>query len=214
MKLPANAVFEGIFGGLGIAQQSSKGIVAVGFNGTASMFYLPPSSDIKRKITWPLWIAGGVSFRPVARLLLSADVQWTQWSKLDRITTEYLDAAWADLMIEVNGANVRVLAWKDATQLRFGAEYILNPSTVLRAGYYNDPAPSPDTTLSVLLPSHTFNAFSIGVGKTFSDLQLDFGLEYLMGNKRTGRADPALDPWLGVYRMHIIVPSISVSYKF
>ncbi|MBE3109193.1 MAG: outer membrane protein transport protein [Acidobacteria bacterium] len=189
----------------------------ISFKGTADMsrlpvYGLPGSSDLERKITWPLWIAGGVSFRPVPRLLLSADVHWTQWSKLDRITTDYLDTVWAALM-ETGGKNVRVLNWKDAVQLRFGAEYTLNSSTVLRAGYYNDPAPAPDTTLNVLLPSHTFNAFSIGVGKTITDLQLDFGLEYLAGNKRTPEY-AFFDGMPGTYGMRIVVPTISVSYKF
>jgi long-chain fatty acid transport protein len=189
----------------------------VSFNGTANMptlpvYHLPGSSNLKRKITWPLWIAGGVSFRPVARLLLSADVHWTQWSKLDRITTEYLESAW-ETLIEAGGMDVRVLDWKDATQLRFGAEFTLNASTVLRAGYYNDPAPGPLTTLNVLLPSHSFNSFALGVGKTISDLQLDFCLEYLAGNKRT--ADFTSDDDMpGTYGMKIVVPTLSVSYKF
>jgi long-chain fatty acid transport protein len=189
----------------------------VSFKGTADMsrlpvYGLPGSSDLKRKITWPLWIAGGMSFRPVARLLLSADVHWTQWSKLDRITTDYLDTVWAALM-ETGGKDVRVLDWNDKTQIRFGAEYTLNSSTVLRAGYYNDPAPAPDTTLNVLLPSHTFNAVSIGVGKMIGDLQLDFGLEYLAGNKRTPEY-AFFDGMPGTYGMRIVVPTISVSYKF
>ena len=192
----------------------------VSFSGTANMptlpvYELPGSSDLERKITWPLWIAGGVSFRPVPRLLLSADIHWTQWSKLDRITTDYLESAW-ETLIEMSGMDVRVLDWKDATQLRFGAEYTLNASTALRAGYYNDPAPGPLATLNVLRPSHTFNAVSIGIGKTISDLQLDFGLEYLMGNTRTAVPSLPVLPGAmpGTYGMKIVVPTVSVSYKF
>jgi long-chain fatty acid transport protein len=192
----------------------------VSFNGTANMptlpvYELPGSSDLKRKITWPLWIAGGVSIRPVPRLLLSADVHWTQWSKLDRITTEYLESAW-ETLIEMGGMDVRDLDWEDTTQLRFGAEYTLNASTVLRAGYYHDPAPGPLATLNVLLPSHTFNAVSIGIGKTISDLQLDFGLEYLMGNTRTAVPSLPVLPGVmpGTYGMKIVVPTVSVNYRF
>jgi len=192
----------------------------VSFSGTANMptlpvYELPGSSDLERKITWPLWIAGGVSFRPVPRLLLSADIHWTQWSKLDRITTDYLESAW-ETLIEMSGMDVRVLDWKDATQLRFGAEYTLNASTALRAGYYNDPAPGPLSTLNVLRPSHTFNAVSIGIGKTISDLQLDFGLEYLMGTTRTAVPSLPVLPGAmpGTYGMKIVVPTVSVSYKF
>jgi long-chain fatty acid transport protein len=190
----------------------------VSFSGTANMptlsvHELPGSSDLKRKITWPLWIAGGVSFRPVPRLLLSADVHWTQWSKLDSITTDYLESAWGTLA-EMSGMDVRVLDWKDATQLRFGAEYTLNASTVLRAGYYNDPAPGPLATLNVLLPSHTFNSFAIGVGQTISDLQIDLGLEYLKGNTRTLIPSLPMEGMPGTYGMKIVVPTLSVSSKF
>ena len=61
------------------------------FNGSAllsyvSLYDIPDTSDLVRDMPWPLWIAGGVSFRPFERLLLSADVHWTQWSKLDQLT--------------------------------------------------------------------------------------------------------------------------------
>ncbi len=179
-----------------------------------SMYDLPGSSELRRKITWPLWIAGGLSFRPFERLLLSADVHWTQWSKLDRITTDYLDGVWATLMA-AGHKDVQVLDWKDATQIRFGAEYMLNTTTTLRAGYYNDPAPGPDPTINVLLPTYTYNALSVGLGKTLGDLQLDFGLEYLAGNKRRPYQDVVLDSGMpGTYTMRIVVPSVSIQYKF
>jgi long-chain fatty acid transport protein len=189
----------------------------VSFQGSARMSYLslyelPDTSDLERKITWPLWIAGGVSFRPIERLVLTADAHWTQWSKLDRITTDYLDTIWATLM-GMSGNDVRRLDWKDATQVRFGAEYALNATTALRAGYYNDPAPGPLDTLNVLLPTHTFNAFSVGLGKTIGDLQLDFGLEYLAGDTRTVGFEYE-DAMPGEHGMRIVVPSVSVQYRF
>ena len=174
-----------------------------------SMYELPDTSGLERKITLPLWIAGGIAFRPVPRLLLSADVQWTQWSKLDRITTDYLDAAW-DAIMTGSGNDVRVLDWADKAQVRLGAEYMLNDSTALRAGYYNDPAPGPLSTLNVLLPTFTYNVLCVGVGRTIGALQLDFGLEYLAGADRTLQTE-VHDI---AYGMHIVVPSVSVSYKF
>ena len=192
----------------------------VALNGSSLMTLAPlqglqGSSDLKRRITWPLWVAGGVSFRPAPRLLLSADVHWTQWSKLARLTTEYLDAVWAPLM-EDNNKDVRVLNWKDKAQFRFGAEYALNATTALRAGYYFDPAPGPASTLNVFLPSHTYNALTLGFGKTVGDLRLDFGLEYLTGNKRTADFEDVPPPGAmsGTYGMKIIVPAVSVSYTF
>ncbi len=195
----------------------------IAFDGSArmsnlSLYDLPGSSDLERKITWPLWVAGGVAFRPVPRLLLSADVHWTQWSKLGQIRTTFLDPDWVPLAADV-GKDVRVLDWKDTTQIRFGAEYMLNGTTALRAGYYNDPAPGPDSTIDVLLPTFTNNAFSIGVGKTVGDLQLDFGLAYLAGNERNVFMVRAAVLGLpagmdGIYGTHAFVPTASASYKF
>ena len=189
----------------------------VTLHGTASMPDLsyighPGSSELERKITWPLWIAGGLSFRPFPRLLLSADAHWTQWSKLDRLTTDYEDPYWVTLMGEAGGLDSEYLGWEDTLQLRFGAEYSLNPSTVLRAGYYNDPAPGPLELFNVLFTTHTFNVFTIGVGKMIGGLQLDFGLEYLAGNKRT--SEGIFEGPSATYDMNIVVPTVSVSYKF
>ncbi len=196
---------------IGLTVRTPKTIT---FEGAASMsnmttFGLPGSSDLRRKITWPLGIAGGVSFRPVERLLLSADVHWTQWSKLDQITTTFLDSVWAELAL-VDGRDVRVLDWKDATQIRFGAEYLLNPSTALRAGYYHDPAPGRDSTFDILLPNFTNNVFSVGIGKTLGGLQLDFGLEYVAGERQLEL--PFFSTF--VFTSHAVVPSVSASYKF
>jgi long-chain fatty acid transport protein len=202
--------------GIGLAVRTSS---TISYNGTARLSYLslyglPDSSALERKITWPLWIAGGVSFRPIGRLLLSADVQWTQWSKLGHITTSYLDPIW-QLNIPWSmdgrtGFGLPDLFWENSTQLRFGVEYTVSATTALRAGYYNDPAPGPYSTMNILLPTHTFNAFSIGIGKTIGGLQLDFGLEYLAGKTRSNDSG-----FVGnSYGMNIVVPSVSVQYKF
>jgi long-chain fatty acid transport protein len=79
-----------------------------------------------------------------------------------------------------------------------------------RAGYYNDPAPSPDTTMNVLIPGFTYNSFAAGVGYAMGGLHLDVGVEYLIGSKRT-ITNPLAD-MPGIYTMNILVPIIGVSY--
>ncbi len=187
------------------------------FNGTASLsnlslYGLPDSSGLERKLAWPLWIAGGVSYRPIERLLLSTDVQWTQWSRLIALRTTLKEPVWAALADDLGPGTVTTgLNWKDTAQIRFGAEYRLDPSTAVRAGYCHDPAPGPDATLEILLPTFTGNAFTVGLGKTFGGLQLDFGLEYLAGVKR--QLDlPIFTSY--AYTMRAVVPSVSASYKF
>jgi long-chain fatty acid transport protein len=203
----------------------------VGFKGEATISgmtdlgaaMVPPTplndtSDLEREVTWPMWLAGGVAFRPIEDLTLTADLQWTQWSKIDVMDTVYVDPFWAAMM-EQSGDDARPMHWEDALQIRIGAEYKIN-SLAFRAGYYYDPSPAPDRTMNVLLPNFDFNVITAGFGTHLNGLQLDFGIEYLMGKERNVPVERvATDPdWEtaqpGVYNMNIIVPTISVSYKF
>jgi long-chain fatty acid transport protein len=102
--------------------------------------------------------------------------------------------------------------WKDTLQIRFGAEYRMN-TFALRAGYYIDPSPSPDSTMNVLVPSYDFNVITAGFGYALNGLQLDFSLEYLMGKERSVGTDNEFN-MPGKYNQKIIVPNISISYKF
>ncbi len=180
---------------------------------------LKEKSDSERDVTWPWWIAGGVAFRPIEGLILTGDLQWTQWSSINEIETKYIDPFWS-LFMTASGRNVQPMKWEDTLQLRFGAEYMFRENLALRGGYYYDPTPAPNKTLNVLLPSYTFNAFTLGMGYNLNGLAIDFGFEVLLGKQReVDYAKVLYDPAFesaqpGIYKMKIYVPNISISYKF
>ena len=186
--------------------------------GTALGTTLNDTSDTEREVTWPMWIAAGVAFEPIDGLTLTGDVQWTQWSKLDVMDTVFVDPFWASMM-EDSGDDARPLYWDDAFQIRIGAEYRIK-QFALRAGYYNDQAPAPDRTMNVLLPIFDFNVLTAGFGYSLNGLQLDFGIEYLMGKEKNIDVlrvvtDPEWETAMpGRYNMTLLVPTISVSYRF
>ncbi len=187
----------------------------VGFSGQAEIMNLQyigfsSTSDMTRDVTWPSWITGGIAFMPTDQLTITADVQYTSWSVIDQIKTTYKDTIW-NLLMAGSGKDIMVMTWKNAAQLRFGAEYKVSASLAVRAGYYFDPSPAPDQTLNILLPSYDFNGLTFGIGYQSGGLGLDFGLEYLMGKERHVPAGAEMP---GVYNMKIVVPNISVSYRF
>jgi long-chain fatty acid transport protein len=177
------------------------------------------AKTVSPHLTFPLWVAGGVAFRPLSGLTLTGDLQWTQWSALDQVELKFIDPFW-NLFMAASGENIMHLEWKDALQVRFGAEYVLREDLALRAGYYYDPTPAPDQTMNFLLPSHTFNAFTLWLGYSLNGLVIDLGFEFLSGKKReVDYAKWVLDPAYahsqpGVYDLNVVVPNISVSYKF
>jgi len=195
----------------------------VKFSGEATIsnlgfFGLNTTSKLERKVTWPMWLAGGIAFRPLENLILTADVQWTQWSKIEVMKTDYKDTFWA-LFMAAEGDDERPMYWENATQIRFGAEYKIN-NIAIRGGYYYDPSPAPDRTMNVLLPNYDFNVVACGLGYSLNGLQIDIALEYLMGKERNVPLQKVvLDPeWEaampGTHNTDIIVPNISISYKF
>jgi long-chain fatty acid transport protein len=205
IRTPSRIKFSG--------EASISNVDLLGFKETSD------AETVSPHLTFPLWIAGGVAFRPLPRLTLTGDLQWTQWSTLDQIELKFIDPYWSLFMV-ASGGDTMHLEWNDALQIRFGAEYRLSDSLALRGGYYYDPTPTPDETMNFLLPSYTFNVFTVGVGYYVNGLVIDFGFEFLSGKQREVEfAKWLLDPDFanaqpGVYDMSIIVPNISVSYKF
>jgi long-chain fatty acid transport protein len=167
---------------------------------------LPISSDTSLDVPNPTWLAGGIAVKPVDRLTVTFDLQWTNWAKLGTIELVFTDPEWAAVLTDEAAL---VLNWKDSLQIRGGVEYDLG-KFALRAGYYYDPAPAPDETMNVLIPSFTYNSFNAGFGYAKDRWKIDFGLEYLVGKDRT--ITEGVMP--GLYEMSIWVPKLSVGYTF
>ncbi|MCK5146456.1 outer membrane protein transport protein [bacterium] len=190
----------------------------VGFSGTANAPLMqqmgaPADSDFDRDITWPIWVGGGIAFMPNDKLTFTADVQWTQWSKIDHIMTKYADATWAFAMGQMGGDKMP-FHWEDALQIRFGAQYKLNETIALRAGYYNDPTPGVDETANILLPQLSYNVITVGMGfNAGGPFSFDFSLEYLMGKDLEIPVGTYAHAMPGIHGMTMIVPNIAVHYN-
>jgi len=183
-------------------------------SGMAAM-KMPSTSVATREVTWPMWIGGGVSLKPMDKLTITFDVQYTNWKSLETIPMVYDEAIWKVNMGtgSIEDASKFELFWDDATQIRAGIEYLLTNALAIRAGYYSDPAPSPTTTLNILLPSISYSVITAGIGYNNDKINFDIGVEYLMGTDR--KADMNLGKAMpGTHGMSMIVPTIAFTYKF
>ncbi|MEA2104095.1 MAG: outer membrane protein transport protein, partial [Candidatus Cloacimonadota bacterium] len=109
--------------------------------------------------------------------------------------------------------SVMKLNWEDCTQIRLGAEFKPCDKYAYRLGYYYDPAPAPDETLNILFPSMTNNVFTGGFGYKTEKLNVDFGIEYLMGEERDVTTATA-DNMPGKHQMDILAFSLGFGYNF
>lgn len=176
-------------------------------------------SDFDRDVSWPLWFGAGLAFRPAENLTVAIDAQYSQWSESStQFVTDYKDPNWKAAM-EAKGENILELNWEDATQIRMGAEYLITPNLPLRLGYYRDPAPAPDETLTCLFPSSSNEVLTGGIGYKMGNLNFDFAMEYLFGTDRKipDDFDLSLGEFVyaqpGTHHMDIFAFSIGVGYK-
>jgi long-chain fatty acid transport protein len=167
---------------------------------------LPDSSDTSLEVPSPTWLAGGVAVKLLENLTATFDLQWTNWAKLSTLNIVFDDPSWAAVLAD---ESAMVLDWKNRLQVRGGLEYAAGDFAI-RAGYYNDPAPAPDATMNVLIPSFTFNSFTAGFGYRKGGYKADVGLEYLIGQKRT--VTEGVMP--GVYEMKIWAPMFALGYDW
>jgi long-chain fatty acid transport protein len=191
-------------------EASISGIPQLGLNET---------SDLETEITWPMWVAVGIAFRPIEEFVLTFDVQYTDWDKIDVLELSFLDPAW-DGMMSLSGENEMELLWESKFQVRIGAEFLVTDNFALRGGYYYDPSPSPDKTLNVLLPSATFNVITGGFGYSPNGIQIDFAVEYVMGKERdvpyqNTITDPEWESAMpGMYELNVLSFDFSIGYKW
>ncbi len=182
---------------------------------------IPTTTEATGDVKYPLWLCGGIAFKPTENFTLTADVQYTKWSEIGIIEFELTDPTWNLINANILGGQMDelVLKWSNATQIRFGAEYQISSSLALRAGYYRDPSPAPNTTHNVLVPNFDFNCFACGFGYASNGFNIDFFFELLKGTEReVSLADTQVHEGSkampGTHNLTLYVPGVSIGYSW
>lgn len=120
----------------------------------------------------------GVSYRPVDRLLLAFDAQWTGWSAYKTLDIEFLSPT----LVE-NGFNQYIEKnYSNSWTYHFGAQYDLTDRFQLRAGMMVDTTPVSKTHYNPETPGMT--KIEPSVGFSFSPVKhftIDASLLYVAG---------------------------------
>ena len=183
----------------------------------AELYGVSGTTEGERELTWPMWVGAGIAFKATDKLTITADVQYTDWKKIDVIEMNYTDAQWQAMKAHpLLGAAFNKdfnFYWDSKVQLRVGAEYLVSNSFAIRAGYYYDPAPSAIEHINILMPSITYDVITFGWAYRTDKISLDFCLEYLMGKNREAAA--GIEGVLpGTYDLDIFVPNFGFTYRF
>lgn len=181
------------------------------------------TSAFEKKITWPVWVGLGMSVRPMERLTLAFDLQWTRWSRLDIVQTNYLDVNWKTYMGE-RGNDRMPMYVRDCLQVRIGAEFQLRQFSI-RGGFFTDPTPGPEKATNILFPDKNSFGMNVGASYRLAGWMLEIGFEYAAAERVSTAVDvisvyppstgTSWEFWLpGRFSGHALTPSLSLSYRF
>jgi long-chain fatty acid transport protein len=118
-------------------------------------------TSVRTTMTFPEMIAAGLSHRIDDSLTLLADVGWTRWTHIKRVTFQFGNP--------IQPPQSLVLNWKDSIRVAVGGIYKLTEDTDLRAGISFDQSPVTDAFRSADLPDSDQIMFSTGLMHRFDE---------------------------------------------
>lgn len=168
----------------------------------------------------PMTIGGGISYQPIAPLLLALDVKWINYSD----TRGFERQNWA---MSASGPFVQGFGWKDIWTMAVGAQYKLDSTWTLRAGYNygGNPIPSNQQFFNVFAPAIVRHHLGAGIGYDITQrLGVNLAYYHVFTAKQSGAfvsdgsgAIPVNQPIPGTQvtnRLSENSVSIQVGYKF
>ncbi len=173
--------------------------------------------EVSMDFTFPQTVCLGLSYSGFDRWLLSGQVDWVNWSKLDTITQK-LDAPvtlFSPPATVITTDEIEISRnWEDRYIFRIGAEYEVAPEVTLRAGYMWDPSPVPAETLDPMMFDISSNRYSLGVSFPIWKVQIDAAYSYCQGIKREADDSENVPPTDGDYWGHSHMVEVSATYAF
>lgn len=198
----------------------AEGDVNVSFlNETASTILSPnPSiqalsqSKFQGELPLPSNTTLGISYKPIPKLLLAFDLQYTNWEAYEELNINFSNPAIPAENIEKN--------YKSSFAYRLGAQYEVSEKFDIRAGVYYDQTPVQDNFYNPETPGANKTGATVGLSyEPCKNLFIDFAFTYINGAKVNGSytypiSEQQTATFAGEYKTHAFMPSIGVSYSF
>ena len=173
--------------------------------------------EISMDFTFPQTASLGVSYSGFDRWLLSGQVDWVNWSRIDTITqklddpvTLFIPPATVIITDEVEISR----DWEDRYIFRIGAEYEVTPQFTLRGGYMWDPSPVPADTLDPMMFDVSSNRYFVGASFPVWKMNVDVAYSYSQGIRREAEDSENVPSTDGDYWGYSHMLELSTTYTF
>ncbi len=185
-----------LLGGLPLDQQ-----LAVQFASGAPL----GTQNAKTVLRLPEQLSFGAAVDVTSKFRALVDVVTTNWTVFDTLAIDLAEAGRIALPQDD----------KRTWTFRVGGEYMVSPSTTIRAGYINHGSASPDQTVTPNLPEGPRAEFTGGFGTRLGQkLGLAVAYQYIHQQQRRGRivSDPAVTNGLFKFNAHLFGATFTYSF--
>lgn len=179
---------------------------------------LETSVDDEITLSLPADFGAGMSYQYSEKLLFVFDVSWVNWSRLEELKAKF---GWEFPFAQAPERVTLPLKWEDVTRFSLGCEYRPSQKVALRGGYYFEPSPIPDNSLTPLFPDiGDKNGINFGVGLNLGPIELSYAHQYVDFKEREVKTlvdvnqDSQFDNLPGLYRMDSHTSYFSLTYHF
>jgi long-chain fatty acid transport protein len=178
------------------------------FTGLPESQFIPGTQGDLQIVTPANWTLG-VSIRPNEKLTLNLDyVNWG-WSSYDSLNIDFYEDYETDFLADINNPRL----YDDVYQIRFGAEYIVNESLIVRGGLGFDKNPVPDQTFDPTLPDT--DRLLTSLGATYSITKgMDIHLYYTFIRGAERLVDLETNKHRGYYNTYANLFGAGLSFAF
>jgi long-chain fatty acid transport protein len=150
---------------------TTKGTGTIVFGGP------PERHDVRHRQNWPQSASLGVGWQTTPELKLAAQVDWTEWSQVDKIVVEFPQSPLP--------TQIYPEYWDDSWTMRAGGEYAISSRVAVRAGAYFDTAAVPDRTLERQYLDTNKLGLSAGTSVGLGSWRFDAALDGIIPTTRT-----------------------------
>jgi long-chain fatty acid transport protein len=180
-------------------------------------------SDFETTLPLPGEIGVGVMYKPLEKLTLTSDISSVNWSRLEYLDTRDMTMTPGQqdtIYLDVRDAIIPFY-WENIIKFSLGGEYILKEGLFVRAGYFYEQSPIPNSSFTLLIPDvgdkHGFN-----LGLSYKIDSFEFGYDYqLVAHQERDvtaiedtNGDGRFDNMPGNYKMLFHSSGLSFSYRF
>jgi len=194
--------------------------VAIRVTGTA-ISSLGGNTGAVTSLKLPDMVNGGIAFHPNDTLTISAEADWTNWSKFDQIALSYNSGinvltGIPALPIAPTTSIVIPEEYHPTVAARVGVEWKATPDLRLRLGYAYDPSPVNDKNFSPRIPTNDRHTFNVGAGYDVTKaITVDVAYMYLKQKDLDQVASTGTNAVRnGTYTADAHLFGLSANYKF